>query len=251
MGKKVLITGIKRVGKAIAKSLIEEGYDLCLLYRSSEKEVRELERFGASLGRKVVPLRADLSDPSSYTSVVSRAYEELGGIDAFIHLASPYFSTPVEKLSRDDLYSHFVPIAEAFLFLSRLIYERMLGNNDKVKGRIVAFGDWAVECTPYKRYSAYFVAKGALHTAVKVLAKEFAPHVLVNCIALGPTLKAEELSDEEWERILKKTPLQRAVSLDDVISLTRFLLECDSITGEIIRVDGGRHIAGSGTGSVG
>jgi len=70
----------------------------------------------------------------------------------------------------------------------------MLLNSGRVRGRIIAFGDWAVEHTPYRDYCAYFISKGALHTAVRVLAREFAPDVLVNCIALGPTLKAEGLS---------------------------------------------------------
>jgi len=68
----------------------------------------------------------------------------------------------------------------------------MLRNNGHVKGRIIAFGDWAVINTPYKNYVSYFISKGALHTAVKVLAKELAPHILVNCIALGPEGGAPE-----------------------------------------------------------
>ena len=246
-----LITGVKRIGLEIARALIERGYSLSVVYRSSEKEAKEIERFGSRAGAKVLLLKGDLSEEDFCLEVVERTFEGLGRIDAFVHLASPYFRTPVDGLSEKNIQEHFKPIAQAFLILSREVYRVMLSNEGDVKGRMVAFGDWAVECTPYRNYSAYFVAKGALHTAVKVLAKEFAPHVLVNCVALGPTLKAEGLTEEEWERILRNTPLKRTVSMRDVVGLTEFLLKAESITGEIINLDGGRHIAGSGVSSVG
>ena len=246
-----MITGIKRVGLEIARALLERGYNLSVIYRSSEKEALKIDEVGRELGRKVLLLNGDLSDEEFCGKAVERTFQNMGRIDALLHLASPYFKTPVETLSEESIQEHFKPIAQAFVLLSKEAYRRMVSNKGRVKGRIVAFGDWAVECTPYRNYTAYFVAKGALHTAVKVLAKEFAPHVLVNCIALGPTLKAEELSDEEWERILRNTPLKREVSLSDVVNLTVFLLEAESLTGEIVNLDSGRHIAGSGTSSIG
>ncbi len=246
-----LITGVKRIGLEIAKTLAKEGYNLSVVYRSSEKEAKEIEEFGRKAGTEVLLLKGDLSREDFCMNVVERTFEKLGRIDALIHLASPYFRTPIKDLSEESIQEHFRPIAQAFMILSKEAYRRMLPNEGDIKGRIIAFGDWAVECTPYRNYSAYFVAKGALHTAVKVLAKEFAPHVLVNCIALGPTLKAEDLTEEEWERILRNTPLKRTVSMEDVLRLTEFLLNAKSITGEIINLDSGRHIAGSGISSVG
>jgi NAD(P)-dependent dehydrogenase (short-subunit alcohol dehydrogenase family) len=251
MEKVALITGIRRVGKEIARRLLEKGYGLSVVYKSSSEEVKELEKIAGELGGNLLPLKVDLSDPDSYSSIVEKTVSHFGRIDAFLHLASPYFRTPIVSLSREDFYTHFLPIAEAFLFISRDVFREMLKNEGAVKGRIVAFGDWAVEHTPYKNYSAYFISKGALHGAVKVLAKEFAPHVLVNCVALGPTLKAEDLTDEEWRRIINNTPLKRPVQLEDVISLVDFFLRAESITGEIVLLDGGRHIAGSGTGGAG
>ncbi len=251
MGKVAIVTGVKRIGREISEHLLRKGYDLALVYRSSDEEVKRLEEIAGSLGRRVLLLKGDLSEEDFCKKVVEETYSEFGRIDALIHLASPYFRTPIEEVSAEDIDRHFRPIAMAFVLLSKEAYKRMLLNEGDTRGHILAFGDWAVEHTPYKNYSAYFLAKGALHTAVKVLAKEFAPHVPVNCIALGPTLKAEDLTEEEWERILKNTPLKRAVSLKEVCELTEFLLKTESMTGEVIMVDGGRHIAGSGLGSVG
>ena len=251
MAKVALITGIRRIGRRIGEHLLKKGYDLSLLYRTSSSEAEYLRDLARGLGRRVITTEGDLSDERVCTSAVEKTVSELGRIDAFVHLASPYVRTPVQEVSAEDVERHFRPIAMAFLILSREAYKHMILNGREIKGHILAFGDWAVEHTPYKNYSAYFLAKGALHTAVKVLAKEFAPHVPVNCIALGPTLKAEDLTEEEWERILKNTPLKRSVSMKDLLSLTDFLLETESVTGEIIMLDGGRHIAGSGLGSVG
>jgi enoyl-[acyl-carrier-protein] reductase (NADH) len=98
-----------------------------------------------------------------------------------------------------------------------------------------------------QNYSAYFLAKGALHTAIKVLAKELAPNILVNGIALGPTLKPPDFSQERWDAYIQKTPLKREVSLEDVVQLTKYLLKVETMTGEIINLDSGRHIAGECT----
>ncbi|QWK18940.1 MAG: SDR family oxidoreductase [Hydrogenobacter thermophilus] len=239
--KRILITGIRRIGFYIARHLIQSGQKVAFVYHTSKQVALELEKMGG------IALRADLSKFESYSKVVEETLSYLGGIDALIHTASPYFSTPLKTLSREDLYAHFTPNAEAFLMLCKLLYPHMLNNPEPVKGRMVAFGDWATNTTPYRDYSAYFVSKGALHTAVKVLAKELAPHVLVNAIALGPTLKPDEFSQEKWKEYINKTPLKREVSMQDVLMLTEFLLNVESMTGEIINLDSGRHISGECT----
>ena len=242
MSKTVLVTGIRRIGKDICKHLLEKGYKISVVFRHSEESVKELEEFGNIF----LPIRVDLKDSSSYMYVVEETVEKFGGIDAFIHLASPYYETPIPDLDSTAFYDHFKPILEAFLFISKYCFDYMKNNKEsQVKGRIIAFGDWAVEKTPYKNFSAYFISKGALHTAVRVLAREFAPHVLVNCIALGPTLKPEKAEEDYWLKILDNTPLKREVPLKDVLNLVDFLLSTEGMTGEIINLDSGRHIKGS------
>ncbi len=236
--QKTLITGIRRIGFHIAKELLSKGYGVVFTYLTSWDKAKELERLGG------FGLKEDLTDPESYKRIVQFTLEKLGGIDSIIHTASPYFPTPLETLEREDIYKHFLPNVEAFVMLCKLFHPIMLKKEDPVKGRVIAFGDWAAEKTPYRHYSAYFISKGALHMAVRVLAKELAPHILVNAIALGPVLKPEDLSQEKWEEYIKKTPLKRTVSLEDILRLTEFLLHVESMTGEIINLDSGRHISG-------
>lgn len=239
--KKAIITGIRRIGHDIAKNLLEDGWTVGLVYKSSEHIYEELKK---TFGDRVFGVRADLSLWQECERATKELVNLIGGIDAFIHLSSPYEPTPLKDLREEDIEKHFKPIAQAFLVMCRELYPIMLQNDGSIKGRIVAFGDWATNTTPYKNYSAYFLAKGALHTAVKVLAKEFAPYVLVNAIALGPTVKPPDFPEERWQEYINKTPLKRAVSMKDVVRLTHYLLEVESMTGEIINLDSGRHVAG-------
>ncbi len=243
MAKTAIITGVRRIGGEVARALLEEGYNLVVVYRTESTPVKALEKEGKG---RVLGVRADLSLEESYQEVVDKTLGEFGRVDAFVHLASPYVKLPLQETGIEELEHHIRPIAYAFFVISKRLFDVMQRNEGRVKGRIVAFGDWAVERTPYRNYSAYFIAKGALHTAVRVLAKEFAPSVLVNCIALGPVLIPEGMDEGKWEEILRRTPLRRQVSLKDVVELTLLLLRTESMTGEIIHLDGGRHLAGSG-----
>jgi len=250
MDRRVLLTGIRRIGKEIGKALIEEGWDLAVVYNSAEEQADQLRSYALEKGRRFLKIKADLSDPSSYQGIVDEIERVFGGIEAFIHLASPYERRELENITTDEFESYMRSITESFFFLTLGLSDLMKRKDGEVKGRIVAFGDWAVEHTPYRGYAHYFVAKGALHTAVRVLAKELAPDILVNCIAPGPVIKPEGLSENSWKGILSRTPLRREVPLRDLIEALRFFLRTESVTGEILRVDSGRHIAGSGLGSL-
>jgi len=237
MEKVVLLTGVKRIGKEIALALLKEGYELAVVYR---------EYLPPSLEGRVFPVKGDLADLKA-GEVIERVEERFGRLDAFIHLASPYERRELFSLTPREFEYYFKVITESFFFLTVEAYKLMSKNEGEVKGRVVAFGDWSADLCPYRGYAHYFVAKGALHAAVKVLAKELAPSVLVNCVAPGPVLKAEGYSREKWERILSNTPLKRAVPVKDLVELTLLLLRTEGITGEVIRADGGRHLSGSGT----
>lgn len=242
--KRAMITGVRRVGYEIAKSLLSKGWLVGLVYKTSQEIYQKLfEEFGD----RVFAQKGDLSLWEDAQRCVRNLSEEMGGVDAFIHLASPYEATPLESVREEDIEHHFKPIAQAFLVMCKELKPVMLKNSTDIKGRIIAFGDWATNTTPYRNYSAYFLAKGALHTAVKVMAKELAPEILVNAIALGPTVKPPDFSEEKWQEYINRTPLKRAVSLKDVIKLTEYLLEVESMTGEILFLDSGRHVAGECT----
>ena len=229
----IIITGARRIGLYVAKRFIEEGKDVALIY-NSKNPCDELK--GAFC------IKRDLSEDSS--GIANMVYEKFGKIEAFIHMASPYYRVPLEEFDIKEYRYYNAVIVESFLNISVEAFKIMLKNEGDIKGRIIAFGDWAIMHTPYKDYMPYFVAKAGLHGAVLTLAKEFAPHVLVNALALGPVLKPEDMEDEEWERIIKNTPLKKEVSLEDIFDVLELFTKTTSITGAILPVDGGRHIKG-------
>ena len=113
------------------------------------------------------------------------------------------------------------------------------------RGHILQFGDWAAGETPYKDYLPYLTAKAAIQFMTRALAVELAKDgILVNTIAPGPTVRPPDISEEEWAaKVVSRTPLRRESSVDDIVELAVTLLRSETITGEVIRVDSGRHIA--------
>ncbi len=242
--KTVILTGIRRIGEVLAQRLLEEGYALAVVYRASREQADRLVQLGETRGQPVIPIQADLSLPGEGRRVVTAARNHLGPIQGLVHLASPYRRTPLPELQPADLQHHFWTIAGSFVEMVQALCAD-LSPEPHPQIHVVAFGDWAVDTSPYPGYLPYFAAKGALHAAVRALARELAPRVVINAVAPGPVWKPPDLPDAVWNRVLQVTPLRREASLTDLAQLTLFLLRTTSVTGEVIRVDGGRHLAGS------
>lgn len=229
----ILITGAKRIGTYIAKNLIQEGFNVAIVYNKTNV-CTEL--------KNAFCIQRDLSK-DNLEDIPNIVFEHFGKLDAFLHLASPYYPTFIENFDIKDYQYYQKIVVESFLSISIKAFDIMMKNQEDIRGRIVAFGDWAIN-TPYKNYLPYFVSKGALHSAVITLAKEFAPYVLVNAIAPGPVLKPEDMPEKEWQSVIKNSPLQREVGLEDIYMGVEFFLKIRSITGTILPIDSGRHIKG-------
>jgi NAD(P)-dependent dehydrogenase (short-subunit alcohol dehydrogenase family) len=122
----------------------------------------------------------------------------------------------------------------------------MAENSGDTKGHLIFFGDWAAEETPYKDYLPYLTGKAAVHFMARAFAVELASKgILVNAILPGPTERPPDLSERGWQIALEQTPLLRESSADDIAEIVTTLLKLETITGETIRVDSGRHIAGT------
>ena len=124
----------------------------------------------------------------------------------------------------------------------------MMANPGPTRGHIIIFGDWAAGETPYRNHLPYLTAKAAVQFMARAFAAELAPHgVLVNAIAPGPTMRPPDISPESWQRnVLGQSPLRRESSAEEMAELVVTLLKSETITGETIRVDSGRHLAGPG-----
>ncbi len=236
-GKNVLITGAgKRIGRELALNLAKEGANIILHYRSSEKEIRELENLVSSYGVKTLSVKADLTEIEDVYFLIEKSLSTFSRVDILINNASVYYPTPLEDVKEEDLDLFYSVHVKAPFFLSKELGKKMYENRE---GRIINIVDYA-PLRPYKDFSAYSISKGAMLTMTRVFAKEFAPYVLVNAILPGPIIPAEDI--EDLERPLKKTLLKKWAGEKEVWKGVKYLIETDFTTGAFLPVEGGRLI---------
>lgn len=241
-GKAALITGGKRIGAVAAVALAERGCDVALVFNRSAAEAERTAADVRRHGRRAVTMQADLSQPAACEQVVTRAAEAFGRLDILFNMASVY--RPVAIADTDAAQwdaTVNVDLRAAFLCArAALPYMRRAGS-----GRIVNFADWvAASGRPrYKDFLPYYVAKRGVIGLTEALALELAAdQILVNAIAPGPIVAPEGTTEEESRAVEVATPLGRWGGEQEIVKALLFVIESDFMTGETVRVDGGRHI---------
>ena len=240
--KAVLITGARRIGAAVAIELAQRGMDVALAYKRSRTEADAVLSEAHRLGRRAIALQADLTSAAQCTALVEQAAAQLGRLDVLINMASVYVSVPFEQADEAAWDSALdVDLKAAFLCAHAAVpHMRAVGG-----GRIINFSDWvAASGRPrYKGYLAYYVAKKAVIGLTEALALELAAsHVLVNAIAPGPILPPEGTTVDEAAAVEAATPLGHWGGAAEIVKAVAFCIETDFVTGETLRVDGGRHL---------
>ncbi len=236
-GKNVLITGAgKRIGKELAINFAKEGANVVLHYRSSEREVKEVEEKIKSFGVKTLTVKADLTKMEDVYFLIKESLLFFRKIDILINNASIYYKTPLEETTEKDLDIFYQVHVKAPFFLSKELGKVMYENKE---GRIVNIVDYA-PLRPYRDFLAYEVSKGAMLTMTRAFAKEFAPYVLVNAVLPGPIVPAEGI--EDLEKPLKKTVLKKWGGEKEVWKAVKYLVETEFTTGAFLPVEGGRLI---------
>jgi NAD(P)-dependent dehydrogenase (short-subunit alcohol dehydrogenase family) len=240
--KVALITGGKRIGAVVATALAKAGVDVALVYNRSLTEAADTQSAVAALGRRAVLIQADVTRDRACVDAVAAAAGELGRLDILINMASLYVEKPFAELTAMDWDRQLaVDLRAGFLFAHAAApYMKTQGG-----GRIINFTDWvAASARPrYPGYTPYYVAKAGVKALTETLALELAAdHILVNAIAPGPILAPPEMSQAESEAVTRSTPLGRWGGEDEIAKAVMFLVHSDFVTGETIRVDGGRHI---------
>jgi NAD(P)-dependent dehydrogenase (short-subunit alcohol dehydrogenase family) len=241
--KVVLLTGAKRIGAAIATAVAARGASVAIAYNRSREEAEETAAAVKAAGARVAILQADVTNPASCRAFVESAHRELGRIDVLFNMASMYSSVKL-----DDMDEHAwdrqlaVDLRGTFLCtMAAVPFMRKAGG-----GRVINFSDWvAASGRPrYSGYVAYYVAKAGVKALTEALALELAAdQILVNAIAPGPILAPPETTDEESDAVERATPLGRWGGPEEIVKTVLALVESDFITGETIRVDGGRHLS--------
>jgi NAD(P)-dependent dehydrogenase (short-subunit alcohol dehydrogenase family) len=240
--KAVLITGAKRIGLVLASELAKRGADVAVSYGRSKREADEAARAVRAAGRRAAAIQADLSDPAACRMLVDAAADAMAGLDVLINMASVYAQQPFDAITLRDWSAPIeVDLRASFLCAQAAVpHMRARGG-----GRIVNFGDWIARSgrPRYRGYLPYYVAKAGVLALTEALALELAAdNILVNAIAPGPILAPAGTSDAELKSVEDATPLGRWGGEQEIVKAVVAVLDSDFITGEVIRVDGGRHL---------
>jgi NAD(P)-dependent dehydrogenase (short-subunit alcohol dehydrogenase family) len=238
----VLITGARRIGAAIGVELARRGMHVAVSYNRSQHVADTVVGTVRSLGRKAVALQANVSRAEECASLVARAAEALGRLDVLINMASVYGAVPFDDTDERAWDAVVTVDLKASFLCARAAVPQLRAQGG---GRIINFADWtAASGRPrYKGFVPYYVAKHAIIGLTEALALELAGDgILVNAIAPGPILAPEGTSDDELTSVESATPLGRWGGETEIVKAVAFLLESDFVTGETIRVDGGRHV---------
>ena len=241
-GTVALLTGAKRFGAVVAEELAKRGARVALCYARSKDEAEAAAERVRAQGPRAETFRADLSDPAACAELVDQVAETFGRLDILINMASVYTRTPFDELTAADWSASIdVDLRATFLCAKAAVpHMRRQG-----KGRIVNFSDWVAGSRRprYPGFLPYYVAKAGVIALTEALALEVAvDNILVNAVALGPMLAPPGTSAEERRAVERATPLGRWGGELEVAKSVLYLLDSDFITGETIRVDGGRHV---------
>jgi pteridine reductase len=238
-GKIALVTGGGvRVGRAISFSLAAAGADVAIHYRSSRTEAESAaEQIGAS-GRRAKVIEGDLSRPDDCRRVVLEAIAGLGSLDFLVHSAANFLRASIEETD-ENLWDSAMDVNARAAFLLARQAAPLLRTR---RGRIVLISDFLAE-SPARNYLAHSVSKAAVEGLVRALAVELGPEIPVNGVAPGTVLPPEGTSAEEIERLARRVPAKRIGSAEDVGAAVVFLCAGPAfVTGQVLRVDGGRSI---------
>lgn len=233
-----LVTGASaRIGRAIAIELGASGYTVAVHSRASDAAAQQTANTIENSGGRAQCFAADLADEPAVDALMQKIIRDLGPVTCLINNASRFENDDIETMSRETWDAHIEPNLRAPLRLTQLMAENI---GDR-QGNVINLIDQRVlKLTP--QFLSYTLSKSALWTLTQTLAQALAPGIRVNGIAPGPTLKNQRQSDDNFNRQIAATPLQRGASLDEITATVRFILETPSLTGQMITLDGGQHL---------
>lgn len=235
-GKTALITGAgKRIGSAIAIALADEGINLILHYNHSANEAQKLAEEIKSRKVDAWLIQADFDKPDATDSLISRSIELSSTLDFLINSASIFKNNTIENVDYDSLAQHIQINAWTPFILSREFAKKVKS------GKIINLLDTRIQSYDFN-HVAYILSKNMLATLTRMTALEFAPRITVNGIAPGLILPPPGQEQSYLDKLIDTVPLKKHGDPQDIAAAVVYLLQSEFITGQIINVDGGRHL---------
>lgn len=246
---RALVTGAgKRLGRAMALKLAQDGFDVAVHYDRSAQDAEEVATEIRRLGRQAVTLQADLLSQADTTALFPAAVEALGGpITCLVNNASIFEPDSLQSATATSWDRHF----DSNLRAPFALIQAMAGQDvppvveangaPRAWGLVVNMIDQRVRnLSP--DFMTYTLAKSALWTLTQTAAQALAPQIRINAIGPGPTLASQHQSPEDFARQRASTILQRGVNCEDITAALGYLLSAPAVTGQLICVDSGQHL---------
>ncbi|GJL95885.1 MAG: short chain dehydrogenase [Hyphococcus sp.] len=236
-----LVTGAgARIGKAIALALAGEGYDVAVHYRSSKNEADTVVSEIKKIGRKAVAVQTDLSIEEETAGLIKAATDKLGPLSLLVNSASVFEHDEIDTMTRESWDKHLETNLRAPLKLTQdFAAQAKVGANNLVVNLI---DQRVLKLTP--QFLTYTLTKSALFSLTQTLAQALGPKCIrVNGVGPGPVLKNARQSDEDWARQNEATILGHGATPDDICDTVLYLVKARAVTGQMIAVDGGQHLA--------
>ena len=238
--KNLLITGAAtRVGKAIALHFAEKGWNIAIHYFRSAAKAKELKKIIEQHWVKVALIKADLKNPKQTEKIISLAKRKLGAINCLVNNAALFEKDDITNFTTKSWNDHLNINLLAPTILTKQFAKQA---PKKTVSNIINIIDQRIfNLTPY--FMSYTISKTGLQTLTKTMAMRLGPNIKVNAIAPGPTIKSKRQTDRHFRNQVQSTLLKKTVRSEDICDTVEFLINNNSVTGQIIAVDSGQNLS--------
>src|SRR3981189_803886 len=238
-GAALVTGGARRIGRALVVCAAEAGYDVAIHVRAVDDEAEAAAAEVRARGRKAAILACDLRKESTTVALVGEAEAELGPVTLLVNNASVFEEDVFGDMNRASWDAHMETNLRSPLVLAQVFARRLPADRD---GLIVNLIDQRV-LNPTPAFFSYSLSKAGLWDATRMLAQALAPRIRVNGIAPGPTLPSAHQDEAAFEDEARATLMGRPVSPAEIAAALRYLIDAPSVTGQMIAVDAGQHLA--------
>jgi NAD(P)-dependent dehydrogenase (short-subunit alcohol dehydrogenase family) len=238
-GAALVTGGARRIGRALVLACAEAGYDVAIHVRAIDDDAEAAAADVRTRGRKASLHACDLRREAETAPLVSEIEAELGPVTLLVNCASAFENDAFPTFNRASWDLHLETNLRAPLVLAQAFARRLPAERE---GLIVNVLDQRV-FRPAPEFFSYSLSKSALWAATRMLAQELAPRIRVNGVGPGPTLPSIHQQGEDFADEVATTLLKRAVDPAEIAQALRYLIDARSVTGQMIAVDAGQHLA--------